>query len=222
MFSLKGLSILFLAASANLLPSIALGDGYAKYSTRLKTYVSEWTHDYTYYQNNQAYITAIDINSADFFCPGGSFLIGMASKWSNNLRRYRFACAFLEDAKGQLLSKTFKNCTNNTAWSKLVTGQSTCAANQFIGGIKTALDNTGTKPDQSYYAKCCAVDSASQAKVTSDSCSAPKSFTTSADSPMILCPADTVIQAITTNFQPVGTSSDRTITATCCKLKTSP
>ncbi len=218
MFSLKGLSILFLS-SAYLMPSIALGDGYAKYSTRLQTYVSEWSHDYKTYQNNPGYFTGIDINSADFFCPGGSFLIGMASKWSNNVRRYRFACAFLEDAKGQLVSKTFKNCTNNTAWSKFAAGNSTCAANQVLGGIKTALDTSTTKQDQAYFAKCCPIESASKAAITSDSCTAPKSFSSES---MTLCDADTVIQNISTNFQPVGSNSDRTITATCCKLKTTP
>jgi hypothetical protein len=198
-------------------------------SKRLKVYVSSWSQNFTKTQSGD-YIApntiTVDNNSFTFLCPGGSFLVGLASKFENKGRRFQFACAFFENAQGKLITKTSSKCTT-TGWDNtlLNSGTSSCT-NQFLGGmnglfhINTAGGGTSSQVDTQYKGVCCTPESPEQAAIVPDSCGQSTTLNAAgANVGMMMCGSNMVMQEVSSRFDIAGGNGDRIVSFKCCQLK---
>lgn len=211
------------------LSSHAFSAGYLLRTKRLNMFVSGWSQDFIKTQawdNISPNSIKVDNNSFKFLCPGGSFLVGLETKYENKVRRFRFACSFYETAQGKLIRKTVEKC-NSKDWDNKAhdPGKSACKEGEFIAGLNSTYKsttgaNTALQDDQQFKGICCAPESPDKASIVSDSCTASKALNTvQGNSGLTLCENDMALQEISTTFQPLSGDSDRIVSFKCCRLK---
>lgn len=216
----------FYCIALSLFSTFSFAETFQK-SKRLKIYFSAWSQGYekeeSYDHIGQGY--TIDLRNFDFICPGDSFLVGLQTKYEENARRFRFACAFFEDSKGELVKKDLQQC-DLEGWdnSLNLAGSSSCSSN-ILGGLKgkfTAATETGTQGDQQFKSICCTPKSPDGQTLTVDSCGSSKTLNDAFKNPALqICPEDSIIQELKSRFTVSGLNSDRIFTYRCCKLKNS-
>ncbi len=197
-------------------------------SKRLNLFVSGWSQTYVLKQSGD-YIApnaiTVDNKSFNFSCPGPSFLVGLQTEYKNGVRRFRFACHFFEDAKGNLVSTTQTKC-NAKGWDNNLlqnTGKSACTANQFVQGMNGLYHiNAGggaAQIDEQFRAICCPPELA-QGSISSSSCGPTMTLNNPLGNTILaMCPANMAMHEINTALHISGTQSDRVFTFRCCNMQ---
>lgn len=173
----------------------------------------------------------------DFMCPGDSFLVGVQSNYydyqvedakeqelGRGQRRFRFACAFLQDNTGVSLRKTPEQCLMEADNSFQQSGSSACEGDKFVGGYKGIWDPALSRRDHQFFSKCCAVGHPKpEFKIEVDSCETNKEFHKSKENfGMTMCGTNKVIRKLSTKYTMGDGVSDRVFSRECCSLKVVP
>lgn len=195
-----------------------------KYSSSMSLYFSPIAHGYskdTGYSPPQ--FADVDYNKMNFSCPGDSFIFHIESRYVRNTepktgrRLFRFACAFLEDSKKNLIKKTDCKTSdwNNTFSTK---GESKCQKDEFIGGLQYEYDRKG---DYLFKTECCKLSDKSGKVYQRKNCKAYQLNDKSEGGFEFLeidkYKSNMLLQKIATEYKQDNNYVDRLYTVTSCK-----